>query len=224
MAWCPSPGLSLLAAASGKRLLLLPSGVGNEEQEAATEAALAACTADSSGSSSGGIEDGQLVSWQRWQGGGAGQGGSGSSGSGSGSGGVVVLHKFGIKHVTWHARGDYFATTAPTGNTQAVLVHQLSKGVTQNPFRKNRGRVVRVLFHPSKPFFFVATQQNVSTALGFRAPKGWAGALQPDLVAGWLPVFLLLSCPHLPPPVSSASFFSFPACLPLRHLLLLLHS
>lgn len=45
---------------------------------------------------------------------------------------------------------------------QAVLVHQLSRGVSQNPFRKNRGRVVRVLFHPSKPFFFVATQQNVS--------------------------------------------------------------
>ncbi len=45
---------------------------------------------------------------------------------------------------------------------QAVLVHQLSRGATQNPFRKNRGRVARVLFHPSKPFFFVATQQNVS--------------------------------------------------------------
>ncbi len=44
----------------------------------------------------------------------------------------------------------------------------------------------------------------------------------PDLVAGWLPVFLLLSCPHLPPSLSSASFFSFPACLPLLHLLLLL--
>ena len=48
-----------------------------------------------------------------------------------------------------------------TGNTQAVLVHQLSKHVTQNPFRKNRGRVVRVLFHPLKPFLFVATQNHV---------------------------------------------------------------
>ena len=49
---------------------------------------------------------------------------------------------------------------------QAVLVHQLSKGASQNPFRKNRGRVVRVLFHPAKPFFFVATQQNVSEGGG----------------------------------------------------------
>ena len=40
-------------------------------------------------------------------------------------------------------------------------MHQLSKRATQNPFRKNRGRVVQVAFHPAKPFFFVATQTHV---------------------------------------------------------------
>ena len=44
---------------------------------------------------------------------------------------------------------------------QAILVHQLSKRATQNPFRKNKGKVVRAAFHPSKPFFFVATQNSV---------------------------------------------------------------
>eukprot|EP00882_Tetradesmus_deserticola_P025288 GHRQ01027763.1.p1 GENE.GHRQ01027763.1~~GHRQ01027763.1.p1 ORF type:complete len:161 (+),score=67.49 GHRQ01027763.1:245-727(+) len=44
---------------------------------------------------------------------------------------------------------------------QSVLVHQLSRHSTQNPFRKNRGRVQRVAFHPLKPFFFVATQNAV---------------------------------------------------------------
>ncbi|KAK9795607.1 hypothetical protein WJX73_008137 [Symbiochloris irregularis] len=57
--------------------------------------------------------------------------------------------------------GDYFASVAPTGNTQAILVHQLSRQLTQNPFRKNKGRVVKVEFHPSKPFFFVATHNHV---------------------------------------------------------------
>eukprot|EP00775_Hariotina_reticulata_P009044 gene9044-9215_t len=57
--------------------------------------------------------------------------------------------------------GDYFASVAPTGGTQSVLVHQLSKRASQNPFRKNRGRVMRVAFHPSKPFFFVATQNTI---------------------------------------------------------------
>lgn len=102
-----SPPL-LPAATSGKRLFLLPSGTGSEEQEAATEAALQASLAAAGGGGSGGVEEGQLVSWQRRQEG----GGSG------GEGGLVVLHKFGIKNVTWHARGDYFATVAPTGNTQ----------------------------------------------------------------------------------------------------------
>ena len=45
--------------------------------------------------------------------------------------------------------------------SQAVMIHQLSKQATQNPFRKNRGRVQRVLFHPSKPFLLVATQHHV---------------------------------------------------------------
>ncbi len=42
-----------------------------------------------------------------------------------------------------------------------MLVHQLSKRSSQNPFKKNRGRVQRVAFHPTKPFFFVATQNHV---------------------------------------------------------------
>lgn len=50
---------------------------------------------------------------------------------------------------------------APSPPLQSVLVHQLSKGASQNPFRKNRGRVVRVAFHPRQPFFFVATQNAV---------------------------------------------------------------
>lgn len=108
----PSPNLPqpclLPAATCGKQLFLLPTGTGNEEQEAATEAALQQAVAASGSSGSGSIEEGQLVSWRRWQGG---------SGSGSGEG-VVVLHRFQLKHVTWHGRGDYFATVAPTGNTQ----------------------------------------------------------------------------------------------------------
>ena len=40
-------------------------------------------------------------------------------------------------------------------------MHQLSKRATQNPFRKNKGKVVKAAFHPSKPFFFVATQNSV---------------------------------------------------------------
>lgn len=218
-----------------------------------TQQALQACVAGAAAGAAG-----ELVTWQHaaagvaaeeQQQGAAGGGKRRGGGAGSGEGWVEIQHKFPVKYVTWHARGDYFSSVAPTGNTQvgvwacsmaalsvasaggvssgrggagqggaagsagqynawqlcsalkkcssvdsgdwtgpspcahapcqpryavlccavqAVLVHQLSKGASQNPFRKNRGRVVRVLFHPSKPFFFVATQQHVSGG-------GWVG-------------------------------------------------
>ncbi len=54
-------------------------------------------------------------------------------------------------------------------------MHQLSKRASQNPFRKNKGLVQRVAFHPSKPFFFVATQNHVrgSLLLGPLSPLPW---------------------------------------------------
>jgi ribosome biogenesis protein ERB1 len=63
--------------------------------------------------------------------------------------------------VTWHGKGDYFATVMPDAGNSAILVHQLSKRRTQNPFNKMKGPVQRVLFHPSRPHFFVATQRYI---------------------------------------------------------------
>lgn len=114
--------------------------------------------------------------------------------------GLVALwsqvHKQALASIAWHARGDYFATVAPAGNTQvwrhsscslqayvtrcsicrchratfacarsqAVMVHQLSKKATQNPFRKNKGRVVRVLFHPSQVTIFKLQRGRQTTS------------------------------------------------------------
>ncbi|GLC45419.1 Ribosome bioproteinsis protein 1 [Pleodorina starrii] len=158
VAWCPNPALRLVSAAVGSSVVLLHSGTGPEEAEAAAEEALR--VASTSGRDAGGNVD---------VGGGDGDGGGGpQSGelsvwrprSGPG-GGLEVRLRFPVQSLSWHSRGDYFASVAPAGNTQAVVVHQLSRGASQNPFRKNRGRVVRVAFHPSKPFFFVATQNHV---------------------------------------------------------------
>jgi len=68
---------------------------------------------------------------------------------------------FELRFVTWHYKGDYFATVCPEGNRSAVHVHQLSKMQTQNPFNKSKGRITCVRFHPSKPHFFVVTQKNI---------------------------------------------------------------
>ncbi|DBA78870.1 hypothetical protein WJX77_008759 [Trebouxia sp. C0004] len=138
VAWCPNSGLSLLAAAVDTRVILLPTGTGTDEAQTATSQTLRQAQVASAAPGT------TVATWQAYE-----------------SEGITISHRAPVSYLTWHAKGDYFASVAPTGNTQAVLVHQLSKHTTQNPFRKNRGRVVRVLFHPLKPFLFVATQNHV---------------------------------------------------------------
>mmetsp|Transcript_13468 Transcript_13468/g.48998 ORF Transcript_13468/g.48998 Transcript_13468/m.48998 type:complete len:751 (-) Transcript_13468:191-2443(-) len=75
--------------------------------------------------------------------------------------GMQIIHDFTVKTVSWHSKGDYFATVAPSGQSKSVLIHQLSRRMTQCPFRKNKGQVVHVLFHPSRPMFFLATERHI---------------------------------------------------------------
>ena len=67
------------------------------------------------------------------------------------------------KALTWHRRGDYFATISPTSSSTstAVAIHTLSKHQTQHPFRRLKGLAQTACFHPSKPLFFVATRQRI---------------------------------------------------------------
>ena len=66
-----------------------------------------------------------------------------------------------VASVRWQAKGDYFVTVSPKAGAAAVLIHQLSKGNSQQPFTKAKGEVQLACFHPNKPFLFVASQQHV---------------------------------------------------------------
>lgn len=78
------------------------------------------------------------------------------------SGPVCVLRaRAEMAGVRWHAKGDYFVTVCPKAGAAAVLIHQLSKGNSQQPFSKAKGEVQAACFHPNKPFLFVASQQHV---------------------------------------------------------------
>lgn len=67
------------------------------------------------------------------------------------------------KTLSWHRRGDYFATVCPSSSSTstAVGIHTLSKHLTQHPFRRLKGLAQTALFHPSKPLFFAATRQRI---------------------------------------------------------------
>ncbi|GBP58967.1 Ribosome biogenesis protein BOP1 homolog [Eumeta japonica] len=56
----------------------------------------------------------------------------------------------------WHGRGDYLVVTMPDGASRSVIVHQLSRRRSQLPFNKAKGLVQCALFHPTRPFLFVA--------------------------------------------------------------------
>ncbi|XP_064393432.1 ribosome biogenesis protein bop1-B-like isoform X2 [Halichondria panicea] len=74
---------------------------------------------------------------------------------------IRISHNKPVKQVTWHNKGDYFATVSSDSSGSEVVIHQLSKSRSQTPFKKLKGSVQRVAFHPTKPFFFVATQTYV---------------------------------------------------------------
>jgi len=67
--------------------------------------------------------------------------------------------------VTWHGRGDYAATVMPDGANRSVLIHQMSTRRSQLPFAKSKGLVQSVLFHPIRPFLFVAVNNNLISQL-----------------------------------------------------------
>lgn len=66
-----------------------------------------------------------------------------------------------VKVISWHRRGDHFCTVSPGGQRSSVAIHTLSKHLTQIPFRKLAGLAQTAHFHPSRPFFFVATQRMI---------------------------------------------------------------
>lgn len=72
----------------------------------------------------------------------------------------ITLRKT-VKVISWHRRGDYFATVSPQGQSSAIAIHTLSKHLSQFPFRKLKGLAQSASFHPSKPIFFVATQRMI---------------------------------------------------------------
>jgi ribosome biogenesis protein ERB1 len=149
VAWCPDASVRLASAAAGNRCVLLPalgldgeagvdertlqrlrdSGAGAAGEagaplpaaaaraaaDAASEAAAAAARPAAStpasapavaepeaSTSAGAVPEGSVAEWVQRR-----------------DGGLDLVHRHAVKSVAWHARGDYFATVSPTGNTQA---------------------------------------------------------------------------------------------------------
>uniref|UniRef100_A0A8D8DF77 Ribosome biogenesis protein BOP1 homolog n=1 Tax=Culex pipiens TaxID=7175 RepID=A0A8D8DF77_CULPI len=147
VAWCPNVKISLIAVASGKRTLLINPHVGDCLLSKKTDDLLAEAPKHE-------VVDNERISTAvQWVDVAEEEQKAGVR--------IVINHFREIKQVTWHGRGDYFATVMPEAQNRSVLIHQLSKRRSQFPFSKSKGLIQCVLFHPVKPCLFVATQRHI---------------------------------------------------------------
>nr|XP_028591773.1 ribosome biogenesis protein BOP1 [Podarcis muralis] len=143
LAWNPNPTVCLVGIAVEQSVLLVNPSLGDKLLYGATDQLLDAYMPPEE-------ERPQPVTWEE------------ATGEERSRGvRLIVRHGKSLKQVTWHAKGDYFATVVQDNSHLQVLIHQASKRWSQAPFRRSKGQVQRVLFHPLRPFFFVATQRFI---------------------------------------------------------------
>ncbi|MCJ1384395.1 Ribosome biogenesis protein erb1 [Xylographa soralifera] len=149
--WRPGNDAFILSAAGGENLYLIVPPITDPETEAnSREVVDAGWGYAANGSTNGAPKKEPAAHWAR-------------PGSRQEDEGVLVkiILRNTIKVISWHRRGEYFATVSPQGQTSAVAIHTLSKHFTQLPFRKLKGLAQTAQFHPLKPIFFVATQRMI---------------------------------------------------------------
>ncbi|XP_051147271.1 ribosome biogenesis protein BOP1 homolog [Andrographis paniculata] len=142
VAWNPMPDLPILAVAAGQDVFILNTKCTSDEQQKRIEELLHVepqMGADDSGTST------SMVSW----------------GQDEIHGGIKLKHFKTVTKVEWHRRGDHLSALIPSGESRAVLIHQLSKRLTQRVPFKTKGIPVTTVFHPSRSIFFIATQKFV---------------------------------------------------------------
>ncbi|KAA8493052.1 Ribosome biogenesis protein ERB1 [Porphyridium purpureum] len=75
---------------------------------------------------------------------------------------LVIGHSHDVKSVDWHKRGDYVVCATRDTGGGSILMHRISRRQSQRPCpRAISSKAQIVLFHPSRPYLFVASQQHV---------------------------------------------------------------
>ncbi|XP_036949730.1 ribosome biogenesis protein bop1 [Acanthopagrus latus] len=145
IAWNPNPSVCLLAVALDSVVLILSQSLADRQVVSASERLL------SSHEEAEPTEGDAAVTWTEVEGEELNKGIR-----------LKIQHPKAVHQVVWHAKGDYLASVMPDHSSHLqVFIHQVSRRRSQNPFRKNKGLVQCVSFHPIRPYFFVATQRSV---------------------------------------------------------------
>ncbi|XP_071477793.1 ribosome biogenesis protein bop1-like [Diadema antillarum] len=145
VAWCPNPAVCLVAACAETMIYIINPQLGDKMVASGTDRLIEGYERPEE------LKTSPLVEWDVTE----------DEEEKEKGIRLQLKHFKAVKKVTWHGKGDYFAAVIPDGGNSSVLIHQLSKRRSQTPFKKTKGLVQCVAFHPSRPFFFVATQRYV---------------------------------------------------------------
>jgi len=166
--WNPNPHHHCLLASAGKTTVIIATGTGGPDDAELTDALLSEA---SSGRNN--ITNGRTSKAVQWHSIPPQHTSTDSqptaivpiSAYGGTYGPIAKLHTTSeISSAKWHKKGDYFVTVSPKAGAASVLIHQLNKANSQQPFKKTKGsgrEVQSACFHPSKPFLFVCGKQDV---------------------------------------------------------------
>ena len=160
--WNPNPSHHCLIAAVSNCAVIIATGTGGPGDAALTSALLSAAESCNKGTDN--VKNTKAAKAVQWKAVPNDSSGNPISAFGEKCNPIVALHMtHELLNVKWHRKGDYFVTVSPKAGAAAVLIHQLSKANSQQPFGKTvkGGDVQCACFHPSKPFLFVATKQNI---------------------------------------------------------------
>uniref|UniRef100_A0A7N0V2K0 Ribosome biogenesis protein BOP1 homolog n=1 Tax=Kalanchoe fedtschenkoi TaxID=63787 RepID=A0A7N0V2K0_KALFE len=142
VAWNPLSEQPIVAAVVGHVVFVLNTGLGTDEQQKTIEDLLHVGPATQPDESD---DSKSIMSWLK----------------DDKYGGIKLEHFKSVTSVEWHRKGDYFSTVMPAGESKAVLIHQLSKKLTQKIPFKLHGLPVTSIFHPTRSIFFIATKKTV---------------------------------------------------------------
>uniref|UniRef100_A0A8C3MJE4 Ribosome biogenesis protein BOP1 n=1 Tax=Geospiza parvula TaxID=87175 RepID=A0A8C3MJE4_GEOPR len=143
ISWNPNPSICLVAVAVDEQVLLVNPGLGDRLLVAATDQLLDSWEAPEE----------ERIQPVRWVPASPEERAKGIR--------LLVQHSKPVMQVTWHGKGDYWASVVRNPGSRQVLIHQSSRRWSQDPFRKSPGMIQCVQFHPLRPYFLVASQRSV---------------------------------------------------------------
>mgnify|MGYP000180892358 CR=1 FL=1 len=140
VSWSPNPNLYILLCAVGDKILLINPQVGDRRISDATNDLIESFEPAENYKSK--------ITWE--------------DGASAGAGVKLSLrHDAEVRDACWHSKGDYFAVTTGSNAKTTVWFHQLSTRRTNLPFSNQKSVVQKILFHPSRPLFFLASQRYI---------------------------------------------------------------